>query len=273
MKICSKCKVEKDLSEFSKDNSRNDGFQCYCIECNKEYYENNKDNKRKWYQKNKKKILERLKKYYSKNYMNIINRIKENRVKNYKKYIKYQKEYSQKYRKRKANFDTYAQQISYAEKVKNVDGFLQVKCAYCGKWCFPIVQEIQCRVSALNGQAKGEQRLYCSTECKTACPIYRKQIYQEGHPLKNQNSSREVQPELRQLVFERDEYTCIKCGKHQDELLNIPLHCHHIEGIKHNPIESADIDMCVTVCKTCHNEIHQQDGCGYNDMKCKGETK
>ena len=84
---------------------------------------------------------------------------------------------------------------------------------------------------------------------------------------------REVQPELRQIVFERDEYTCIKCGKYQDDL-DVPLHCHHIEGIVQNPIMSADIDMCVTVCKICHDEIHQEDGCGYNDMKCKtGEKK
>jgi len=90
-------------------------------------------------------------------------------------------------------------------------------------------------------------------------------MYQKGH---KKSYSREVQPELRQMVFERDEYTCIKCGKHQDEL-NIPLHCHHIEGIVQNPIESADIDMCITVCKDCHDKIHQEDGCGYNDMKCK----
>ncbi len=80
-----------------------------------------------------------------------------------------------------------------------------------------------------------------------------------------------VQPELRQLVFERDEYTCIKCEKHQDNL-NVSLYCHHIEGVQQNPIESADIDMCVTVCKSCHSEIHKQTDCGYRDLQCKKEN-
>ncbi len=66
------------------------------------------------------------------------------------------------------------------------------------------------------------------------------------------------------MVFERDNYTCLKC-KRQD----IVLHCHHIEGILWNPLESADIDQCMTVCKNCHREIHQQEDCGYSDLQCK----
>jgi len=50
--------------------------------------------------------------------------------------------------------------------------------------------------------------------------------------------------------------------------LNVPLHCHH-EGILWNPLESADIDQCMTVCKNCHKKIHQQKDCEYNDMRCK----
>jgi 5-methylcytosine-specific restriction endonuclease McrA len=77
-----------------------------------------------------------------------------------------------------------------------------------------------------------------------------------------------VQPELRKLVLKRDNYTCIKCKKTQDEL-KVGLHCHHIEGIRHNPIESADVDICVTLCKNCHKKVHKQKGCTYNDFQCK----
>ena len=35
-----------------------------------------------------------------------------------------------------------------------------------------------------------------------------------------------------------------------------------------NPIESADIDKCMTVCKDCHTKIHHKKDCSYNDMKC-----
>ncbi len=36
MKICSRCKVEKELSEFSKNRARRDGFQHACKECRRE---------------------------------------------------------------------------------------------------------------------------------------------------------------------------------------------------------------------------------------------
>jgi 5-methylcytosine-specific restriction endonuclease McrA len=87
-----------------------------------------------------------------------------------------------------------------------------------------------------------------------------------GH-LKPQELNREVQPELRQMVFLRDNYTCFKCNTHQDQLCK-GLHCHHIEGVRWNPLESADADQCKTVCETCHIEIHKQPDCGYRDMRC-----
>ncbi len=36
MKICSKCRVSKDLIEFGKDNSTKDKLCCYCKLCSKE---------------------------------------------------------------------------------------------------------------------------------------------------------------------------------------------------------------------------------------------
>ena len=69
------------------------------------------------------------------------------------------------------------------------------------------------------------------------------------------------------MVLKRDKYTCQKCEKHQNEL-KVGLHCHHITGIVQNPIESADIDNCITLCKNCHKEVHKLPKCGYNDLKC-----
>jgi 5-methylcytosine-specific restriction endonuclease McrA len=74
-----------------------------------------------------------------------------------------------------------------------------------------------------------------------------------------------VQPELRKLVLKRDDYTCQKCNA-----TNTELHCHHYEGIEVNPIESADIDQCITLCKKCHNEVHRKDKCGIKDYQ-RGE--
>ena len=169
-------------------------------------------------------------------------------------------------------YDTYASQISYCEELrrnKEDQNILEVKCAYCGKWYIPAINSVNNRVQALNGTQMGEQHLYCSTKCKQECPIYNRKKFQVGHPKSNKSQyNREVQAELRQMCFERDDFTCQKCGKTQNEL-DVGLHCHHIEGIRWEPLESADLDMVITLCKNCHKEVHKQPYCGYQDMKCK----
>ena len=158
-------------------------------------------------------------------------------------------------------YNTYAKQIDWCEKVRRSldnENILEVKCAYCGKWYIPKMTEICSRIKSLNSKGKGECRLYCSNECKQECPIYDKSKYPKGF---KESSSREVQTELRQLVFERDKWVCQKCESEKN------LHCHHITGVELNPIESADIDNCITYCKRCHKEVHEKEGCTYQDYK------
>lgn len=141
--------------------------------------------------------------------------------------------------------------------------WLQVKCTYCGKWYVPKISSLWARYQALNrsiGKGAAESRLYCSSECKKACPIYHQREFPKGF---REGTSREVQPELRQLVFERDNWTCQKCGGREGS-----LHCHHIEGIRWNPLESADVDQCITVCSDCHTIIHSKEGCRNIDLRC-----
>jgi hypothetical protein len=144
---------------------------------------------------------------------------------------------------------------------------LEVECTYCGKWFVPRRIDVTSRIRSLEGKIAGECRLYCSDNCKHECPIYYRVLFSAVETDDN-NLSREVQPQLRQIVFERDNYTCQKCRKTKDEL-EVGLHCHHIEGIRWEPLESADIDKCTTYCKQCHEETHKKDGCTYDDMKCK----
>jgi len=162
-------------------------------------------------------------------------------------------------------YDSYNERIKIAEHTrKDKDDILEVKCTYCGKWYIPTITSIMERIRSLDGRQAGECRLYCSDGCKHACSIYRQHTQPKDHKT---TSSREVQPELRQMRFEVDNYTCKKCNKHQDEL-TVPLHCHHLEGIRWEPLESADIDKCITVCKDCHIKIHKMKDCNYNDFKC-----
>lgn len=161
-------------------------------------------------------------------------------------------------------YNTYAHQIDYCEQVrrnKQDTNILEVKCAYCGKWFIPTTTSVIGRIQALNGKGSGESRLYCSENCKQECPIYNQRLYPKGF---KPATSREVQPELRQMCFERDNFTCQKCGKTETG-----LHCHHIEGIRWEPLESADLDKVIAFCKNCHIEVHKLPGCKYHELRCK----
>jgi 5-methylcytosine-specific restriction endonuclease McrA len=72
--------------------------------------------------------------------------------------------------------------------------------------------------------------------------IYGKQIWQEGF---NPNIDREVQPELRQLVFARDNYTCQRCGRTG---LSQP-HCHHVRPLGCGG--SNHSSNLITLCERC----------------------
>lgn len=156
-------------------------------------------------------------------------------------------------------YETYASQLEPIEQCRrNSDdpNILEVKCTYCGKWHVPTRRSVCSRIKGINGN--DTLRFYCSSGCKLECPIYGKQKHYGG--TKGYNS-REVQPELRWLVLERDNWTCQICGNEG------PLHCHHIDPVISNPIESADMDNCITLCVECHKGAHKLPGCGYGELR------
>ena len=120
-------------------------------------------------------------------------------------------------------YDTYASQLEWCEEVRRSPtdrNILEVKCFKCNKWYIPNRQSITHRISSLNNKRKGYDRLYCSEECKKSCSIYNKspnQLMKEDAIRAGRLSwlklDREVQPELRKMVLERDGYTYQKCGK------------------------------------------------------------
>lgn len=98
MKICSTCKINKELTEFTKNSRSKDGLKVNCIDCCKIYYinykRNNFDKEKKRisdYNKNKrivdKEYLKKYKKeYYIKNREEIQRKKREYRQRN-KKYL------------------------------------------------------------------------------------------------------------------------------------------------------------------------------------------
>jgi len=166
-------------------------------------------------------------------------------------------------------YSTYANKLTPIEECrKTEEGYLELRCTYCGKWYMPKRREVECRIYGIN--SGDYNRLYCSSSCKKQCPIYgkspetlmREDAVRAGRILPEE-LNREVQSELRWMVLERDNYTCQICGSTHN------LHCHHYEGIWQNQLESADIDNCVTLCKSCHIKVHKQPGCTYYDMRKK----
>jgi hypothetical protein len=165
-----------------------------------------------------------------------------------------------------AKYDLYVHRIEPIEHCRRNDTnteLLEVKCTYCGRWFIPNPYQVHRRIIGIN--TNGINAFYCSNGCKKECPMFRKVEFYKG---RSGYGSREVQPQLRQLVFARDQYTCQKCGS------LVSLHCHHIEPVSSNPIESADVDNAITLCKVCHKGVHTLLGCGYLELnRCNSWTK
>ena len=162
-------------------------------------------------------------------------------------------------------YDNCKDTLGFCEDIRNqrATEILEVRCTYCGQWYAPTRHSVQNRLDAINSLNQGEQRLYCSENCKQACPTFGQHRYPKGF---KKATSREVSTYLRQMVFERDNWECQKCGK---TIKETALHCHHIKGYAQNKILANDIDNCITLCKDCHKEVHKQHGCGYVDLQCK----
>jgi hypothetical protein len=172
------------------------------------------------------------------------------------------------YRKNIPFYDTYESQIEWCEKVRRNEedsNILEVKCFKCDEWFIPKIWQVRNRIVALKGMS--ENHFYCSKGCRNSCSIYHKtpeQLMKEDAIRAGRlgwlELNREVQPELRKMVLERDGYQCVKCGSKG------PLHCHHIYPVSTNPIESADIDNCMTLCIDCHKESHKIPGCSTGEL-------
>jgi len=153
----------------------------------------------------------------------------------------------------------YIQRLTVEKGPVEVNNEIQCRCSYCKNYFKPSRSQLISRIKALEGKHQsGESRLYCSDGCKSLCPIYGRSKYPKHF---KPDISRPDQPELREMVLERDNNQCQRCGSSED------LHCHHITGVEINPIESADIDNCITLCKECHGKVHSDNGCHYSDFK------
>jgi flagellar biosynthesis GTPase FlhF len=98
-KVCSKCKEEKEVCEFSKSSNRKDGYQSQCKNCKKEWKLNNREHvleyNKNYNQKNKEKLNGYKKKWKQSNSKQISNFQKNYKEKNKEKLSKYQKKWKE----------------------------------------------------------------------------------------------------------------------------------------------------------------------------------
>jgi len=277
-KMCSVCKKLKDISKFSKDKNGKLGLSFRCKSCRKQAHLDNKEKNnaknREYYRNNKKEIWLRHKKYAVSNKITLLEYRKKYEKVNKQCRSEYKKRWYKNtikdrlfYRKTNAKYETYKDKLTVDESPKlSIDGVsLEVKCRYCGKYFIPTNESVRSRLMAIKGIDLGENSLYCSNNCKESCPVFRQRVYPKGF---KKATSREVNPYVRQLCFERDDWTCQKCGATQEDA---PLHCHHIEGYAQNPRLGNDVGNTITLCKECHKKVHKLPGCGYYELRCSTE--
>lgn len=161
MKICIKCKENKEICMFSKCKTHKDGLQIYCKECtnnknktlyktnkqqilnnikkwknnnldyDKQYYESNKiifqKRNKQYYQENKEQFKEWSKQYYLDNKEQIKTDVKKYQtyIKNnsikYQEKLKYQREYSKNYRTFNPHIHILRNQIKNIKLLLNTD--------------------------------------------------------------------------------------------------------------------------------------------------------
>ena len=251
---------------------------------NKAYRDDNKKRiqarEKEKYKRDKKKLHDKYKKYYEQNKEHIRERVKVYREEN-KEVIQYRKKlYREKHKEQlcevkksyyeqnkerysrksrinrnsKAKYETYQGKLTIDESPKIGDnGVLLVKCFRCGEYFIPTKGEVQGRVQALLGNSLGEKHLYCSKMCKDSCPVYRAM----GGKYRKIKSPKNFRlPKWAKLVKERDGYTCQKCGSKES------LQAHHVHPVATHPELSEDVDNGLTLCKKCHSEAHNREGCG-----------
>lgn len=74
-------------------------------------------------------------------------------------------------------------------------------------------------------------------------------ITNESHRIRTSSDYKE----WRRDVFERDNYTCRKCGAEEN------LNAHHILPFSVYPKLRFDVDNGITLCKQCHIELHKKE--------------
>jgi len=306
IKICSKCKKEKPVFEFSKNKATKDGLQYICKACEKQYRKDNAERiseRMKQYQKdNAEHISERMKQYYKNNIKDISKQdgeyYKNNReriAKQTKQYRKDNAEHISKQKKeyyrnnkdrlkiqrkqyRKNNAERIKQQLNSSAKFDlyydRLKRFEEVRC--CPKnnkllevkcaYCGRWFQPTNIQVKNRIRAFNGAQRGESRFYCSENC--------KQACPIYDQNKW----PKGFKKATSREVVPLLRqlvlkrdnytCQMCGATIETAELHVHHIISYMLNKMLANDPDSCITLCKECHKRVHSQKGCRYVDLSC-----
>lgn len=115
-------------------------------------------------------------------------------------------------------------------------------CKFCSRHCY--------QQSSLNKQPKP----YVS-ELRKKCIGEKSPSWKGGiTPVNIKIRQSEEYKKWRLNVFERDNYTCVKCGFRSQKGKCVPIQAHHIKSFSNHPELRFELSNGETLCRDCHKK-------------------
>lgn len=154
----------------------------------------------------------------------------------------------------------------YCGKELIANTYNELRKVFCGRAC-KIPYDNKNRVwtkESREKQSKAQKKRVFAPQSRESIEKRAKSIMGENHwnwqggktPEQTTVRNRASYKEWRTSVFERDNYTCKKCGDRSREGNRVELNAHHIKEFSKHKELRLDTENGITLCISCHREVH-----------------